>query len=144
MRVHVPAIGVDAAVAAVGVDASGQMAVPPDGTTTAWYRHGPAPGDDGSAVVAGHVDYAGQPGVFFRLRDLGDGDRVVVDYDDGSRQEFTVRESRSYTKVSLPVDEMFTRAPWAVRCSRSSPAGARSTPASATTATTSWCGPPSA
>jgi sortase (surface protein transpeptidase) len=110
LRLRVPSIGVDARVASVGVDgATGQMAVPPNGATTGWYRHGASPGAPGSAVVAGHVDYAGAPGVFFRLRELGAGERVEVVYDDGSREAFTVTGAQSYTKASLPVDELFAR-----------------------------------
>ena len=36
----------------------------------AWYRYGPTPGAPGSAVLAGHVDWHGVPGIFFHLSEL--------------------------------------------------------------------------
>ena len=74
-----------------------------------WYRFGPSPGAPGSAVIAGHVDYDGQRGTFFRLQDLGPGAIVTIDYDDGSRQRFEVTDTRSIPKPALPTDAIFTR-----------------------------------
>src|SRR5436190_17454684 len=57
-------------VVGTGVDpGTGELAVPADAGVVAWYEYGPAPGDVGSAVLAGHVDWHGVPGIFFRLRE---------------------------------------------------------------------------
>jgi hypothetical protein len=55
----IPAIGVNAAVEQVGVNAQGNMDVPRNPNNTAWYAPGARPGQQGNAVIAGHVDYAG-------------------------------------------------------------------------------------
>jgi sortase (surface protein transpeptidase) len=40
---------------------------------------GPGSGQDGAAVIAGHVDSAEQgPLVFWRLRDLRSGDQILI------------------------------------------------------------------
>ena len=44
VRVRLPALGVDAPVAPVGVDGRGRMEVPFDVDTVGWYRFGPGPG----------------------------------------------------------------------------------------------------
>ena len=73
-----PPWGVDAAVDPVGVEPDGQMTLPADVDRVGWYRFGPAPGDDGSAVIAGHVDDREQGlGALAPLRDAAVGDEVV-------------------------------------------------------------------
>jgi sortase (surface protein transpeptidase) len=77
----IPAIGVSAPVAPEGLDAAGALMLPPlsAGNLAGWYSGGPAPGQDGPAVIAGHVDSAAAgPLVFWRLRDLRPGDRIEV------------------------------------------------------------------
>ena len=75
VRVRIPSIGVDASVRAEGLAPDGSMAVPPV-REVGWYAPGSAPGDEqGSAVLAGHVDYDGVRGAFFDLRSLPDGQR---------------------------------------------------------------------
>jgi hypothetical protein len=60
VRLAVPALGVDAPVEPVGIRDDGQMALPDDVDRLGWYRFGPVPGAEGSAVLAGHVDDAEQ------------------------------------------------------------------------------------
>jgi len=107
----IPVIDVEAPIEGYGVDPdSGLMAVPDNVTDVAWYEHGPRPGDPGSAVLAAHVDLAGQgPGVFFDIRDLEPGDLVEVRFDDGSRRDFEVTATATYPKVELPLDAVFSR-----------------------------------
>lgn len=109
VSVAIPALGINAPVSAVDVTASDQLEVPPTGAQVGWYRHGPAPGERGSAVLAGHVDYDGRPGVFFDLRRLEPSALVVVRYDDGSRRRFEVQARRRYPKTALPVRRLFTQ-----------------------------------
>ena len=104
---QIPALGIDAPIVARGVRDTGELDLPADAATAAWYSAGPVPGDAGSAVVAAHVDYGGRPGVFFGLRGVLPGARVVVNYADGSSAEFEVREITDYPKATLPVHELF-------------------------------------
>jgi hypothetical protein len=101
---RLPAIEVDAAIEPVGVDeATGLTAVPEDIDRVGWYRFGPAPGEQGSAVLLGHVDSHVQGiGAFFRLSSLEPGARVVVVFGDGTSRDFTVVGRRSYPKSALP------------------------------------------
>src|SRR5690606_25171463 len=92
VRVRVPAIGLDAAVVSVGLQGDGQMEVP-EASDVGWYRLGPPPGADGSAVLAAHVDFAGERGAFFDLRSVPVGAEVFVDGDDTTRRfVVTMRE----------------------------------------------------
>lgn len=109
-HVTIDALDVDAPVGAYGVDDAGLMDVPDNVTEVAWYRHGPSPGEAGSAVLAAHVDLRGQgPGVFFELDQLSIGDRIVVSYRDGSSLDFRVVAHSIYRKDELPLDAIFSR-----------------------------------
>ena len=107
---RIAALEVVAPVGAYGVYRSGQMDVPDNVTDVGWYRWGPSPGASGSAVLAAHVDLAGQgPGVFIDLDTLEPGDVVLVDFDDGSTEAFEVAARATYDKQELPLDVIFSR-----------------------------------
>jgi Sortase domain len=108
VSVRLPAIGVDAEVRAVGVEADGEMEVP-SASDVGWYRFGPSPGDDGSAVLAGHVDYNGQRGVFFELRNLSEGDQIEILLADGSLQAYEVVQVAQVPKGDLSASGVFDR-----------------------------------
>ncbi len=109
-RITVPALGVEAEIIAQGVAVSGQMEVPDNVTDVGWYRFGSSPGEAGSAVLAAHVDLAGQgPGVFYDLSSLVAGDRFAITFDDGTTADFRVVAGATYDKQSLPLDAIFSR-----------------------------------
>ena len=108
-RLRIDAIGVDAPVVALGVADSGEMDVPTDADTVAWYEYGPSPGQPGSAVLAAHVDYNGRRGVFFDLSDLPAGATLTVEFEDAAPRTFTVVEDALIAKEALPVDRLFRR-----------------------------------
>jgi sortase (surface protein transpeptidase) len=109
---RIPAIGVEAATVPVGLESDGAMEIPSDVGTIGWYEPGEgvgvAPGQVGTAVLAGHVDSRTQgAGAFYYLRDLAVGDEVVVDHADGSSSTWRVTEVIQYAKDALPIDEVF-------------------------------------
>ena len=102
-RIRIPQLGVDAEVVDTGVDSGDYtLEVPPTGEVVAWYRHGPSPGDPGSSVLAGHVDYNGQRGVFFELRLLEPGATFEVEDEEGTTRSFRVVDRRQVPKEDLP------------------------------------------
>ena len=110
VRLAVPARGVDPAVDPVGVEPDGQMAIPADVDRVGWYRFGPAPGDDGSAVIAGHVDDRDQGlGAMAPLRDATVGDEVVVTDAAGTPSRWRVVSREVIQKQVLPLDRLFAR-----------------------------------
>jgi LPXTG-site transpeptidase (sortase) family protein len=110
-RLLVPSIGIKASVVPIGVEDDGEMEVPDDVRDVGWYRHGPAPGEPGATVIAGHVDSREQgAGAFFDLRKLEVGARVKVVDDAGRTRRYDVVARRTYDKSNLPTDELFSRA----------------------------------
>lgn len=106
-RLQIPSIGVDAAVEYVGLAEDGSMDVPKDPTEVAWYKLGPKPGENGNAVIAGHVDWGGKVMPFWGLKDLKAGDTVTVIATDGKKYDFAVESSKWYTAEGAPVEEVF-------------------------------------
>lgn len=111
VRVRVPGIGVDSPLERLGVDAAGALETPADYARAGWFDGGPAPGDVGPAVLAGHVDSTAGPAVFWRLRDLRPGDEVLVDRADGTTARFTVTRVERHPKDAFPTDEVYGPTP---------------------------------
>jgi hypothetical protein len=110
VAVHIPSLGLDAPTVPVGVvPGSTLLEAPADAAMLGWYQYGPAPGEAGSSVIAGHVDHDGRPGAFFRLSRLDPGATVTVDYQDGSSRAWRVEARREYLKSQLPIDMLFAR-----------------------------------
>lgn len=104
----IPAIGVNAAVEQVGFNAQGNMDVPRNPNNTAWYAPGARPGQQGNAVIAGHVDYAGLgPVVFWRLHTLTPGTEIFVTDDQGQRRRFVVTKVEIYPANNAPLQDIF-------------------------------------
>ena len=109
---RIPAIGVAAATVPVGLEPDGAMEIPRDVATIGWYEPGEgvgvAPGQIGTAVLAGHVDSRTQgAGAFYFLRDLAVGDAITIEHADGTASEWLVTEVIQYPKDELPIDEVF-------------------------------------
>lgn len=106
-RIQIPAIGLDAPVVPVGLNPDGSMEVP-KASEVGWYEPGVRPGSPtGSAVLAAHVDYAGERGAFFDLRKLPEGAEVLVVGPDGTPQRFVVDTRLQVDKRELPTEELF-------------------------------------
>jgi sortase (surface protein transpeptidase) len=111
VRVRVPSVGIDAALAGIGLDGARTLVPPGDLATAGWFSQGPAPGEPGPAVLAGHVDSSEGPAVFFRLRDVAPGDPVLITRADGSTVRFTVTRAARYAKTAFPTAEVYGPTP---------------------------------
>jgi Sortase domain len=105
--VRIDGVGIDGRVEPTGVDGRGELAVPDDAKTLVWYRHGPSPGDAGSAVIAGHLDWKGALGTLNALAETPVGASVIIDYADGSTRSFVVRSVELVDKPAVAVNGIF-------------------------------------
>ena len=78
-----------------------------DPARAGWYAAGVVPGDQGPAVIGGHVDSRSGPGVFFRLRTLRPGDLVDVTRSDGRTVRFSVIAVALYPKDRFPTEAVY-------------------------------------
>lgn len=107
VRVKISAIGVDSELMDLGLRADGSLEVPLAGFPAGWYTGAPTPGELGPATIAGHVDWEGQPGVFYRLRDLKPGDEVAVARGDRSTALFRVTAVEHFSKHDFPTNRVY-------------------------------------
>ncbi len=107
VRLQIPSIGVDSELMDLGLEADGTLEVPPSGFPAGWYTGAPTPGELGPAIIAGHVDWAGQPGVFFHLRDLSSGDEIMITREDGSTAQFRVTRVEWFAKDEFPTQAVY-------------------------------------
>lgn len=107
VRLQIPAIGVDSDLMNLGLQTDGTLEVPPAGFPAGWYTGAPTPGQLGPAIIAGHVDWGGQPGVFFDLRDLTAGDEIHVIREDGSTARFRIDRIERFAKDQFPTQLVY-------------------------------------
>ncbi|MFJ4198594.1 class F sortase [Streptomyces sviceus] len=108
-RVRIPAIHVDAPLMALALTAGGSLDVPPASrkNLAGWYEAGTVPGETGTAIVAGHVDNAEGPAVFYDLGALRKGSAIEVDRRDGSVAVFTVDAVEVYDAKNFPDEKVY-------------------------------------
>ncbi|MBV2154638.1 class F sortase [Kitasatospora sp. SUK 42] len=112
-RLLVPAAGVDAPVADLGLNPDGTVQVPTAdrGDEVGWYRNGPTPGETGPAVLIGHYDTVHGPAVFRNLPKLRPGDLIQVRRADGGTVDFKVRTLLQAAKDHFPTQEVYGDTP---------------------------------
>ncbi|MFD7061773.1 class F sortase [Streptomyces sp. NPDC059906] len=108
-RVRIPAIGVDAPLTGLGLTDTGSLDVPPaeQKNLAGWYEAGTTPGEKGTAIVAGHVDNAEGPAVFYRLGALKKGSAIEIDRRDGGVAVFTVDAVEVYAADAFPDEKVY-------------------------------------
>ncbi len=110
VRLIIPAIAINAPVEWVGTQPNADLATPIQSPwqDVGWYNLGPHPGERGSAVIDGHLDRpGGLPAVFWRLRDLHDGDEVLVKNTLGKTLRFQVTRIELYPPQDAPIQDIF-------------------------------------
>jgi sortase A len=106
-KLSIESIGVDAPVESVGV-LDGAMAVPTTPESVGWYEFGTVPGDIGSAVLAGHVNWKDNPNaVFTNLKNVKIGDIIQITNSNGQVVLFIVEKIESYPLYS-DTNEVFS------------------------------------
>lgn len=102
----IEALDLEGPVRSVGLRTDGALEVP-GASEIGWYRYGAAPGYEGATVLAAHVSWNGEIGLFHRLGDLDPGARVDVTLEDGSQRTYEVVERTLYDKDGLPRDRIW-------------------------------------
>jgi hypothetical protein len=109
-RVEIARIGVHSALVDLDLDARGRLEVPRDPAQAGWWTGGPRPGQDGPAVIVGHVDSVLGPGVFHGLPRLEPGDEIAVHRADDTEARFAVERVERWAKDAFPTDAVYRQA----------------------------------
>ncbi|MET7574258.1 class F sortase [Streptomyces sp. NPDC005492] len=108
-RIRIPAIQVNAPMMGLKLTSAGSLDVPPAAkkNLAGWYEAGTTPGETGTAIVAGHVDNADGPAVFYDLGALKKGNTIELDRLDGSVAQFTVDAVEVYQASHFPDQKVY-------------------------------------
>ncbi|MFB7734714.1 class F sortase [Streptomyces sp. NPDC056112] len=109
LRIRIPSIRIDAPLTGLALTKSGSLEAPPadNKNLAGWYEAGTTPGERGTAIVAGHVDNARGPAVFYNLGALKKGSTVEVDRRDGGVAVFTVDAIEVYETEDFPDEKVY-------------------------------------
>ncbi|WP_387741981.1 class F sortase [Kocuria nitroreducens] len=109
-RVCSPSIGIDAALESMGTDETGNMAVPTheDRAAIGWYSASAViGGQQGNAVLAGHVDYPYDAPALATLYTAQPGQKLWVSDGTGGVFSYTVTTVREPTPRDAPPRNIF-------------------------------------
>lgn len=96
VELSIESIYIKAPIEQVGFS-NGAMGVPTEAGNAGWYEFGTVPGEVGSAVLAGHVNWKDSPNaVFTNLKSVEVGDIVTVTMSDDKNVSFVVTHIKSY------------------------------------------------
>ncbi|MFD5429177.1 class F sortase [Streptomyces sp. NPDC127084] len=109
VRLRIPAIHVDASMTTLALDKKGSLQLPPPGSSNlaGWYARGPAPGEAGAAIVAGHVDTPTGQAVFYQLGALRKKSTIEITRQDRRTAVFSVDAVEVYAKRSFPSRKVY-------------------------------------
>jgi hypothetical protein len=111
-RIEIPKIHANAPIVPVGTTADRELEIPLDPHVVGWWHYGAKPGATvGTAILAGHINYAGVTGSMAEIGKLDPGDLVYVfgkqNADNKHEVAFRVTGVRTYHKTHLPYQEIF-------------------------------------
>ena len=106
-RLRIPSLQVDAAVGPVGTLPDRSVEVPSRYEDIGWYDGGARPGEDGPAVLLGHVDSKAGPAVFVRLPQVELGAVVEVEDAEGGVTRFAVDRVEQHPKTRFPTEAVY-------------------------------------
>ncbi|MFE5889180.1 class F sortase [Streptomyces sp. NPDC056462] len=108
-HIRIPSIRVSAPLMGLGLTKTGSLDVPPAErkNLAGWYEPGTTPGETGTAIVAGHVDNAEGPAVFYRLGALKKGSTIEVERRDGGTALFSVDAVEVYDAEAFPDEKVY-------------------------------------
>lgn len=105
--IYLPKIGIEAEIVPVGINHQGEMEMPQNPWQVGWFENSIGLGKNGSLVIAGHLDSASGPAVFYRLSTLEKGDLVYLWDENNNRFVFEVVKKETYSENQFPLTEIF-------------------------------------
>lgn len=106
VSVKLDPLDIEIEIVALGLDEEGRMDVPESAELASWYMEGPWPGQEGNALLAGHVAWKKQRGKFAYIKQLNIGDMVTITFEDGGTDVFEVASKESYLIADVPESVM--------------------------------------
>lgn len=112
--ISIPSIGASSTLLRLGNNPDGSITVAAgrEYNHAGWYTGSPTPGQNGPAVILGHIDgVTSGPSVFYKLGALRPGNTVKVTRGDGTVLTFVVYRAARYLKASFPIQAVYGNTP---------------------------------
>ncbi len=108
-EISIPRIEATSSLVELGLNPDETVEVPPveQPMQAGWYGLGATPGENGPAVILGHVDGGGRPGIFHRLKEVQPGDEILVRRADGRTAVFTTSRTQQVPKSEFPTEDVY-------------------------------------
>lgn len=105
---EIPKLAISTHLVGLGLTDDLEHEVPPADKpeVAGWYEGSVKPGDNGPAIILGHINGGGKDGVFVDLPKLVPGDSIIVD-----GVEFLVTKASWHPKNAFPADEVYSKTP---------------------------------
>lgn len=105
-NIVIDSIGVNADIETLNI-VNGVMENPTGPWVVAWYQQTATLGEPGNVVLAGHVDFWNVgPSVFFNIRNLVEGDSIVLTGEDGRTSEYAVEWVDTFDNETLEAGKL--------------------------------------
>lgn len=109
VRLKIPSLGINSRIEHAGVNLEGSMIGPRYRNNVAWFQPGVRPGENGSAVIAGHYGWKSRlKSVFDKLHTIRVGDRIYVEDDKGTVNVFVVQKIKRFEKQEDTAEVFFS------------------------------------
>lgn len=113
-RIEIPKLKTNSRIVPVATTPDGELDVPLNPKVVGWWRYGAKPGaTTGTAILTGHVNYAGVTGSMAKIGKLNPGDQVFVfgthNANRKTEVKFRVTGVRTYHKKALPYKQIFAQ-----------------------------------
>lgn len=105
--IMIPALNLFTTVESVGQTDDGAMDTPSDWENVAWYEPGYAPGENGRAALAAHLDWKGATGPFWNLQSVPTGSLIAVVGTDNRILVYRTVSNTSYDRQANVSDQVF-------------------------------------
>lgn len=110
-RIEIPKLKAQAPIVKVSTTPDGELEIPQNPKVVGWWSPGAKPGArKGTAIFAGHINYAGVTGTLADIGTLDPGDEVDVFGQHGGKKsevKFKITGVRTYHKTRLPYKQIF-------------------------------------
>ena len=110
LTISISRVQLSGVLVSIGLDQTGSLAPPVDPHVAGWYVGGSKPGGVGETVIVGAVDFKGETGVFWELRQVVVGDLIVIRSKSDSVHSiatFLVTEVTLYRKSDFPTARLY-------------------------------------
>lgn len=102
VRMRIPELSLDYAMASMGADSRGNMMIAPALEVVSWFNLSAIPGNGGNAILGGHNAWGGARSRLFAMDNLRVGSVMEIEYEDGTSRIFRLESVFVYPLLTAP------------------------------------------